>query len=161
MSCVATCISTYDKEIRQIYGVPLIPHEVNDFFAAYSECAMQHPVRRARRAPRKRVPRNCNYVLDDQPEYNLHAYIEVEPRVSMEPFRVSPNWDQVRYEPAGFSCGRSHPVHIRGPYWSYNSIGTVYAAALGGPMAELLDLAHLIGSQTTLVLLNYLSCWTL
>ena len=34
MSRVARCNSTYDKEIRQIYRVSLLPHEVDDIYAA-------------------------------------------------------------------------------------------------------------------------------
>ena len=110
VSRVARCISTYDKD------VPLFPHEVDDIFAAYSDCATQDTAKRGRRPPRKRAPKNCGYVLDDQPEFNFHVFNEAQPLATTEPFRVSTDWDQVQYESAGFSCGPAHPVHIRGPY---------------------------------------------
>ena len=120
VSRVARCISNYDKEICHIYRVPLFPHEVDDIFATYSDCATQDTAKRGRKPPRKRAPKNCGCVLDDQSEPNFHVFNEAQPLAITEPFRVSTDWDQVRYESAGFSSGLSHLVHIRWPFWSLN-----------------------------------------
>ena len=89
-------------------------------FAAYSDCAAQDAVKRSRRLPRKRALKNCGCVWDDQFEPNFHVFNAAQPFAYTEVFRVATDWDQVQYDPAGFSNAPSRPVHIRGPFWSLN-----------------------------------------
>ena len=116
VSRVARCFTTYDKEIRKIYRAPLLPQEVDDSFAAYSDCAVQDIAKRARRFPRKCVPKYCGQILDDQAEYNFRVYNEGQPFLSEESFSIAPLWDQELYEPAGSMCGPCCPVYIHGPH---------------------------------------------
>ena len=53
MTRVAKCNSTYAEEIRQIYCAPLLPQEVDDIFAAYTECAIPDTDKRAKRPPQE------------------------------------------------------------------------------------------------------------
>ena len=54
--------STYAAEIQQIYRVPLFPHEVDDIFAAYTECAIPDTDKRAKRPPKRNVYRKASDV---------------------------------------------------------------------------------------------------
>ena len=116
VSRVARCFTTYDKEIRKIYRVPLLPQEVDDIFAAYSDCAVQDIAKRVRRLPRKRVPKYCGQILDDQAEYNFRVHNEGQPFLFEESFSIALLWDQELYEPAGSMCGPCYPVYIHGPH---------------------------------------------
>ena len=65
MTRVAKC-TKYEQEIRQIYRVPLSTHEVEEIYAAYTDCALTIMGNKHKRPPKRRNPRSSKHSPEEE-----------------------------------------------------------------------------------------------